>query len=186
MGLSKAQRAAIADRRAKAITLRMAGAGWDQIATQLGYSDKGAACKDVTRALEQNRIRLAESADAMRAADIERLNRLQLGLWKAATSGSTKHADTTLRIIALRAKLGGYDVPPDVEERIRGEMTQRIAAQMSIVWGRVLDGLGLTPEQRGAVPGLLDEAIATFTRGRPPELDAAGDIVDVDVIDGAA
>lgn len=164
MGASKAQRAATAARRDAAIKLRLAGAGWQSIADQLGYHDRSAACTDVRRAMEANLARQHESADVRRAAELDRLDRLQLGLWKAATSGSTKAADTVLRIITLRAKLSGVDVPPDVEERIREEMTARISAQMAVVWGRTLSGIpGLTEEQRAAVPGLLDEAIRWFS-----------------------
>ncbi len=171
MGASKAQRAATADRRNRAIKLRLAGAEWQAIADQLGYADKGAACKDVTRALERHLVAQRTSAETLRNLELDRLDRLQLGLWTAATGGDHKTADTVLRIMDRRARWAGFDVPPDVEERIRAEVVNSVGAQMAVVWGRVLSGIpGLTEDQRAAVPGLLDEAIRWFTasaaRGR--------------------
>lgn len=180
MGASKAQRAATADRRNRAIKLRLAGAEWQAIADQLGYADKGAACKDVTRALDRHLVAQRVSSETLRNLELDRLDRLQLGLWTAATAGDHKTADTVLRIMDRRARWAGFDVPPDLEDRIRQEMTLRIGAQMATVWGRVIDGLNLTAEQAALVPALLDAAISTFTAAarRPAALE--GSVADAD------
>ncbi len=186
MGASKAQRAATAERRNKAIKLRLAGAEWQAIADQLGYADKAAACKDVTRALERHLVAQRTSAETLRNLELDRLDRIQLGLWTAATSGDHKTADTVLRIMDRRARWAGFDVPPDLEDRIRQETTVRIAAQMATVWGHVLDGLGLSAEQAARVPGLLDAAIATFTAAAAPRRRAIEGVVDDEDEAGAA
>jgi hypothetical protein len=162
VGASKAQRAATAARRDRAVQMRMACAGWQQIATALGYADKAAACKDVTRALERNNAALRASTETLRTLDLDRLDRMQLGLWPTAIAGDSKATDAVLRIMQWRARLTGTEIPPDAEDRIRQEMTVRIGAQMATVWGRVLSRLQLTAEQNAAVAGLLDEEIGAF------------------------
>lgn len=115
MATSKAQKAATAARRTQAIALRLAGADWTTIATALQYADRGAACKDVTRALEkyvaEQRVGLAE----LRELEVQRLDRLQRGLWSEAVSGNPKAIDAVLRIIDRRAKLLGLDAPVKVQ-----------------------------------------------------------------------
>lgn len=184
MGASKEQRLATAERRAKMLQLRRAGTEWEEIAKALGYASKGAAQKDYGRIMAQAAREVRENADLNRAEEIARLNRLQRGLWPAAAAGEPKSASTVLRVIELRARFGGYGTPPELEDRIREEMTARIVPQMALVWGKVLDGLGLTDAQRAAVPGLMDDAIRSFQdqqqAGRRRELDAGDDIDDVE------
>ena len=73
---TKAQKPAIADRRKKAIELRLAGSDWQTIADQLGYSDRGAACKDVTRALEAHIAEQHASLEVYRETELMRLDQL--------------------------------------------------------------------------------------------------------------
>ena len=165
--VSKAQQDETAARRLRNIELRKAGASWDEIAKQLGYADKGAACKDYQRARTLRAKKLDEAVDELRALEVERLDRLQLGLWKAAIGGDVKAAAEVRRIVMDRARLTGADTAPEVEARIREEVTASVGAQMAVLWGRVLEGLNLTPEQMARVPGLVDAAVSTFTGAQP-------------------
>lgn len=115
MAASKAQRAATAERRSKAVAMRLAGIDYDTIAQRLGYSDRGAAHKDISRALEQNVAELSRNADVLRQEELQRLDRLQAGVWAAAAAGDTKAVDTALKIIDRRCKLLGLDAPQRVE-----------------------------------------------------------------------
>lgn len=81
MPASKAQRAQTAERRTKAIAMRLAGAEWQQIADQLGYANRGAACKDVTRALETRLAEQATSVDLLRQTELMRLDALTREAW---------------------------------------------------------------------------------------------------------
>jgi hypothetical protein len=81
MSTSKAQRAQTAERRTKAIAMRIAGAEWQQIADQLGYSSRGAACKDVTRALQARLAEQAASVDMLREVELMRLDALTREAW---------------------------------------------------------------------------------------------------------
>ena len=111
MPASKAQRAQTADRRKKAITLRLAGMDWQSIADQLGYSTRGAACTDVARALEANLAEQTQAADTLREVESLRLDRLQAAAWPAAVKGDLKAIDTVLKVIDRRVKLQGLDMP---------------------------------------------------------------------------
>jgi hypothetical protein len=109
MSASKARRAVTAKRRTDAITLRLAGMDWTSIADRLGYSDRGAACKDVTRALEANIVEQRVSAEELREVELLRLDRLQAAVWGAAVQGDLRAIETCLKILDRRAKLLGLD-----------------------------------------------------------------------------
>ena len=86
MSASKAQRAFTADRRNKAIQMRLAGADWDRIADALDYASRGAACADVTRALEANIKEGAANSELLRETNRLRMERLLVTTWQAATT----------------------------------------------------------------------------------------------------
>lgn len=87
MAASNAKRAQVAERRAAAIRLRVAGLDWEDIAKQLGYRTRGAACQDVTRAMERHVAAEGAAVEVLRDLQISRQNRLLAGLWTAATGG---------------------------------------------------------------------------------------------------
>jgi hypothetical protein len=82
MGVSKAQRASTAARRAKAIELRLSGVPYESIAEQLGYASRGAACADITRALEQSIAEQRTSAEVLREQELLRLDLLWQEAWR--------------------------------------------------------------------------------------------------------
>lgn len=110
MGLSKARRAEIAKRRADAIRLRIAGLEWQDIADRLNYASKGAACTDVSRAMQERLVEQDQAVEEMRAIETMRLDRIMAGLWSSAAGGNARAADTVVRIIDRRCKLNGLDV----------------------------------------------------------------------------
>lgn len=110
-----AKRADTADRRRKAIEMRIAGHHWQDIADTLHYASKGAAHTDVTRALEQAVAELAIPLEGYRQLELDRLDTMQTALWPKVLSGDTKAIDTTLRLMDRRAKLLGLDAPQRME-----------------------------------------------------------------------
>lgn len=111
MAASRAQQATTADRRAKAVAMRLAGLDFQTIATRLGYASRGAAHTDITRALEANVAEMHRNADVLRQEELDRLNRLQAGVWPAAAAGDPKAVQSVLGIIDRRCKLLGLDAP---------------------------------------------------------------------------
>lgn len=81
MPASKAQRAATAKRRTEAVNMRIAGADFETIAEALGYADRAAAHKDITRALEAAALEQAAAVEVHRAEEIRRLEALLVEAW---------------------------------------------------------------------------------------------------------
>jgi hypothetical protein len=115
MPASRAQQAKTAQRRSKAIAMRLAGADWDTIAARLDYASKGAACTDVTRAMEKAAAEATRDADVLRHIELARLDRLQVGLWTRALGGDEGTVAAVLAIIDRRVKLLGLNAPLKVE-----------------------------------------------------------------------
>jgi len=135
MPASRAKRADTAQRRRKAIDMRMAGASYQQIADELGYNSRGAACQDVTRALETAVVEQARSVEAYREEELQRLDVLLAEAWAVlkrqhitVSHGRTIYDDRTgepllddgpvltaidriLKIQERRAKFLGLDAP---------------------------------------------------------------------------
>ncbi|MFG2404259.1 hypothetical protein ACGFR8_07945 [Streptomyces brevispora] len=111
MPASKAQQAATAERRAKAITMRTAGLDWQTITEQLGYRDRNTACKDVRRALEARRKEEAKEADELKQMTVIRYDRLQTAFWAKAVKGDTKAAEVVLKCLSGRARIEGTEAP---------------------------------------------------------------------------
>jgi hypothetical protein len=134
MPASRAKRADTAQRRKQAIDMRMAGASYQQIADDLGYTTRGAACQDVTRALETAVVEQARSVEAYREEELQRLDLLLTEAWAVLQrqhvtvshgrivrdemdqpildDGPTLSAiDRILKIQERRAKFLGLDAP---------------------------------------------------------------------------
>lgn len=71
-----AQQALDADRRARAIELRVRGANWSEIARTCGYPSPAAALADVGKAMADATLRAEETADSMRDTANLRLEHL--------------------------------------------------------------------------------------------------------------
>jgi hypothetical protein len=97
-----------AERRARALELKKAGATYDQIATQLGYSDKSGAYRAVQNALSEI---TAEPAKAVLRLELERLDAMLLALWPKARKGDGAAIDRVLRIQERRTRYLGLDSP---------------------------------------------------------------------------
>lgn len=113
-GQSKTDQSAVAavEKQRQALELRKAGVGFGDIAERLGYADASGAYRAVKTALKKT---LQEPADEVRRIELERLDRMLLGLWPKATKGDTWAVDRVLRIMERRAGLLGLDAPKRVE-----------------------------------------------------------------------
>lgn len=141
MPASKAQQAQVAERRARAIQLRIAGVPFATIATQLGYKTASAASQDVTRALASRRDELRDQADLLAALEAEKLDALERGMWVIfrrrhilVSQGqvmkgedgqplldddpATRAAGVLLRAFDRRAKLHGLDAPTRLNAKV--------------------------------------------------------------------
>lgn len=120
-----------ATKRARALELRKAGATYDVIATQVGYSNRGNAYRAIQTALKEI---TAEPAREVITLELERLDAMLLGLWPQARKGNLGAVDRVLRIQERRARLLGLDSPSRVSleaENIGAEITALINALTS-------------------------------------------------------
>ena len=118
MPKTNARKIATAERIAKAVEMRKAGATYTLIATQLGYADESGAFRAVNRALQALNDKLEEDLTEMKRLELERLDRLMMTIWTKATQGHLASIDRVLRIMERRAKLLGLDAPLKGEHKV--------------------------------------------------------------------
>ena len=128
MATSLAQRAFTADRRRKAIQLRLAGAQYEQIAEQLGYSDRAAAYTDIKRSLEQNLKEGTADGETLRELNRLRMERLLVVAWNQAMTGDNKAMETARRLIESINKMYGIGTTLRVEHITIDQVDAEIAA----------------------------------------------------------
>lgn len=127
MSASKAQQAAAAERRRRAIALKIAGLDYQAIADQLSYASRGAAYTDIDRALKKAREEERQAAELLRDIEVQRYDRLQAAYWPKAVKGDTKSADIVLKCITGRTKLQGTEAPARVSveaQQLSDEITE--------------------------------------------------------------
>lgn len=112
----------VAERRAKAVQLRIAGASLDEIGQALGYggstveSRRAAVCKDLKRAFEAAKDEEQATVTEWRELELTRLDRLQRGLWSAAIGGDVQAARAVLQLMERRARyIPGLEAPVKTE-----------------------------------------------------------------------
>ena len=99
------------EKRAQALSLRKAGATYEQIGQHLGVTKQRAA-QMVREAMDAT---IREPADNLRALEDQRLDDLLRGLYAQAVKGDLGAIDRILRIMERRAKLLGLDAPVRTE-----------------------------------------------------------------------
>lgn len=111
MTSKKAPEPELLEQEAKVIELRRSGATWSVIAERVGYAGPSGAYKAYQRAAERM---IRPNLEELRDTELDRLDRLQLGLWGKAIQGDVRAVDSVLRIIDRRARLLGLDAPSQV------------------------------------------------------------------------
>jgi hypothetical protein len=124
-------------RRAQAVTMRLSGLTYEQIAERLGYADKSAVRHTVLRALDR---REAARVDELRDVENARLDRANAALWPAVLKGDPKSVDTFIRLSARRARLNGLDAPQQiaVTSGLQADFADTLAGLQEVVLGEVV------------------------------------------------
>jgi hypothetical protein len=117
---------AAAERRLKALQLRMAGVPYRSIAAQLDVS-LAQAHEDVQRELEVLAEKSQAEAAHVRTLELERLDAMTMALWQQARQGNQGAVDRVLRVMERRSRLLGLDAPEKQERS--GEITIRIVEE---------------------------------------------------------
>lgn len=141
----------IADRRARAFSLRRAGASYRAISQQLSIS-LATAYDDVNAELMELREQTKCDAEAVREIELHRCDEMILGLWPAVRRGDPKSIMAAVRVSERRAKLLGIDAPTkqEVTGALGGplqvqEMRESIASRISSLATRLRAG-SVVPE----------------------------------------
>ncbi len=108
-GIASTRKALARKREADALELRLGGATYEQIAGRLGYKNRSSAQRAVLRVL--GKLICTEDVESLRQLELERLDRLLLGIWSAAVRGNAKDIDRVLKILERRARILGIDAP---------------------------------------------------------------------------
>lgn len=113
MARSFAQQLSTRTREAEALELRSQGRTYDDIATELGFSNRGAAHKAVQRALLAT---IRQPAEVLRTLQMERLEEAFRALWPKATDPDHAHhlraVDSMLSVLDRMDRLTGLTETP--------------------------------------------------------------------------
>lgn len=101
------------DRERECLSLRKAGATYDQIAERVGITREGARGA-VARALAALSDVCTEEAKEVRQLELDRLDVMLLGIWDQARRGDVQAIDRVLRIQERRAKFLSLDMPDKI------------------------------------------------------------------------
>ena len=122
MSKKKAPEPDLLDKEARVVELRRAGVTWDVIAQRTGYANASGAYRAYQRAAD--RI-IRPNIEELRDIEIERLDRMQAGVWGKAINGEVRAIDAVLRIIEKRSKLLGLDAPKELNVKAQVETYDR-------------------------------------------------------------
>jgi hypothetical protein len=120
----------------EALSYRMAGLSYDQIAERMGV-----AVDTVSKLVERNLTRARNTiAEPMRDLENSRLDRVQAAIWPDALKGDPTAVGLFLQISARRARMNGLDAPKQIalSANVRVEMQQALADLRSVVLGEVV------------------------------------------------
>jgi transposase len=101
------------ERAIKALELRIAGAAYRQIATQLNVS-LHCAYDDVQNELGRLDAVAKKKAERMRELEAQRLDQLTVALAPSLRVGDPRAIATAVRLMERRAKLFGLDAPTEL------------------------------------------------------------------------
>ncbi len=104
-------------KRVRALELLAKGLSYDEIARQVGFTNRGCAHRAVAKALAERQV---EDIDALRAMENARLDALQAALWDQAMAGDCRATTAILRIIDYRIRLLGLDRRRTTDDDLAG------------------------------------------------------------------
>lgn len=163
-----------AQRRVEAMTLRLAGLTYQQIAERMDLSESGAydLVKRSFRYVE------TDTVDEMRQLENDRLDRAQAAIWPKVLRGEESAISTFLSISGQRARINGLNSPTkvDISVGVRTEMESALNQLEELVMDAeviedaqvVPDDTGDSDEPREITAG--DDYADTEDIGMPPEM----------------
>lgn len=123
-------------RRTQALSLRLSGLSYEDIAKHLSISSVKAS-QLVNETLERAEN---QSVDQMRELENSRLDRAQAAIWSSVLKGDLKAIDRFLRISQQRSKINGLEAPKkiDLSVGVKQEMQNALSELEELVIGEVV------------------------------------------------
>lgn len=158
-GAGSTKKVTAAEKRARAVELRKAGATFEEIATAIPYANKGTAYKAVEQALREA---VREPAQQLIELEVQRLDLMLRALWPSVVRGQLGAVDRALRVAERRARLLGLDAAQAVHHS--GPDGGPIPVDVS----------GMTEEEKQArLRELVAEAQRRMAKGEDPATPAS-------------
>lgn len=163
MATNKQTAQAAATKRSKALELRRAGMSYEDIAEAVGYRNRGSAHRAVSQAMAA----VARDADDdLMGLELDRLDRMQRGLWPAAAKGDPKAVAAVLSIQTQRTKLLGLD--DKTSKAIDETLGEAGCKAVLAVIARTVedDDLSLSDDQKQNIQAIAMRHIQSVASGR--------------------
>lgn len=171
--------AAVLEMERRVLVARRAGMRVDDIAVELGVSPGR-----VSQLFKAGMARHVEvPAAEIKQLEAERLDELQFGLWRRATSGDLKAVEQALAILERRAKLLGLDHSDKIAEQYL-QLEQDKVKLMAMALNTALDSINITDEQRAQVFKVMDRELASATEEDTSILPEDPAVVPGEVVSG--
>ena len=154
-----------AERQRAAIELRKAGASYPQIARELGYAQASSAQKAVETALRES---YREPAEQLLQLELERLDRMQVGIYSQAINGDLASIQMCLRIMERRAKYCGLDAPTKQNVSIdqHKQLNVDVSGAVMVIQGTKAEYIAGLQSMRGEqAPAALEGTLTVVRRG---------------------
>jgi hypothetical protein len=110
----------------KALALRMQHKSHAEIATALGYGCRQNAARAIKRRLDALDRECGETAEAVKAMELGRLDAMAAGLWKKAVKGDPQSVDRMLKIQERRSAYEGLDMPRALKVEVARELDSNL------------------------------------------------------------
>lgn len=141
---------AAAERRDRAIQLRLSGMSASEIAKKLRYPDLNTVYRDLGEAM-QDKVRSQHEVEQLRQIELMRLDKLMQGRWRKAIEGDDVALGGVLRIMARRAKLLGLDAPTKSDVRVGPIDEVRRNEELEALLNRIIEAVGPYPNVQVAI-----------------------------------
>jgi hypothetical protein len=131
----------IVDRRRRALELRRSGSTYEQLARSIAQEfslpkyNRSRAFEDIDFALAELNREFTLDTEGLRRLELEKLDQLELGIWKSAIGGNSQSIKAFVLLMDRRAKLCGTDF------QIRLEVDRLLDSEVKMLLehlGRVL------------------------------------------------
>jgi hypothetical protein len=121
--------AQLAQRRAKAIELKLGGFNYGQIAARLGYYDRSHCRRDILVALREVIAEQRDNANELVDLMWERFERIIAANWVLALSGDSDATTLVLNATEAQIRLRGLAAPVRVDfDKVRAAFEQLLAS----------------------------------------------------------